>query len=251
MFFTLAVLLSMMPAVQAAGGSGKSEGNSCSAFLKEIRTVLAEENEEINKTLEAMTDEEKILQLFVVDPEELDRSVPAVTETGDNLKNTLKRYPVGGVIFFADNLKTPKQTRKMLTSMNRFYMEETGLPLLLCVDEEGGRVARVSQNDAFGREKTGAMNTIKTPEEARKAGSYIGAYLYMLGFNMNLAPVADVITVSGNTSIGDRSFGTDPVRVTELAGAYSDGLHASGIMSTFKHFPGDGATASDTHQGFA
>ena len=72
-----------------------------------------------------------------------------------------------------------------------------------------------------------------------------------MGFNVEFAPDADVLTNSANSVIGDRSFGTEPNFVAECAASYSDGLHGAGVLSTFKHFPGHGATADDTHQGFA
>ena len=225
--------------------------DSVFAFLDYAANIVKEEPLAIEETLQSMSTEEKILQLFIVDPEEMNPDVPHVTEMSDTFRSRLTEYPVGGIIFFAGNLNTPKQTRMLVTSIRDYSIQETGLPPFLCVDEEGGRVARVSNNAAFGLQKTGAMNTITTEEEARNAGYYIGSYLYMLGFNMNLAPVADVLTVADNKSIGDRSFGNDPMKVTRLAGAFSDGLHAAGIMNTYKHFPGDGATATDTHNGFA
>ncbi len=226
-------------------------GHGPRALMQIVSETIKDEQQAVEDTLQNMSSEQKILQLFVVDPEELDPGVWRVTAMSDTIRSRLKEYPVGGIIFFADNLETPKQTRALVTAIRDYAMEQTGLPPILCVDEEGGRVARVSNNDAFGLQKTGAMNTIRTEEDAQKAGYYIGSYLYMLGFNMNLAPVADVLTVSDNTSIGDRSFGSDPQTVARLAGAYSHGLHAAGILCTYKHFPGDGATASDTHNGFA
>ena len=79
----------------------------------------------------------------------------------------------------------------------------------------------------------------------------IGQYLYKYGFNVDFAPDVDVLTNMENTIIGDRSFGSDKDTVVTFGKAYSDGLHEHEIMSTFKHFPGHGATKEDTHKGYA
>ena len=72
-----------------------------------------------------------------------------------------------------------------------------------------------------------------------------------LGLNVDFAPDADVLTNQKNAVIGDRSFGSDPEFVTDCAVAYAEGLRENGVLSTFKHFPGHGATTDDTHKGFA
>ncbi|MBQ6668624.1 MAG: hypothetical protein IJM72_01035, partial [Deltaproteobacteria bacterium] len=82
-----------------------------------------------------------------------------------------------------------------------------------------------------------------------KAASTIGAYLKDLGFNVNFAPVADVITTDkASRIIGDRAFGRDPQSVKELARAYAEGLRPHGILSCYKHFPGHGSVTGDSHK---
>ena len=88
-------------------------------------------------------------------------------------------------------------------------------------------------------------------EKAYEAGNTIGEYLKKYGLNFNFAPDADVITNPENKIIGDRSFGSDAKSVAEFSVAYSKGLQTNGVLSTFKHFPGHGATKGDTHEGFA
>lgn len=204
----------------------------------------------IRKIINNMTLQEKVYQLFIIRPEAL-TGASKVTTADESTKNCLKKYPVGGIIYFADNLVNPGQTKNMLHTMSQYAQEIEGMPLFLCVDEEGGRVARIGKNPAFKVPKIVAMQNIKNREEAYRAGSTIGTYLSDLGFNWDFAPVADVLTVSGNTDIGNRSFGSDPNRVTQLASAVSAGLQEHNIMSTFKHYPGDGATSGNTHKGFA
>lgn len=206
--------------------------------------------EKAETLLADMTLEEKIYQLFIVAPEQL-TGISQVTAAGNATKAKLQQYPVGGLVYFSGNLVSVDQTKTMLSNVQRFSNEIEGVDLFLCVDEEGGRVARVAKNGAFQVENMPSMANVSGEEEAFRCGDTIGAYLRELGFNVDFAPDADVLTNSANTVIGDRSFGSDPETVTKYAIAYSDGLHANGMMSTFKHFPGHGATEADTHEGYA
>lgn len=202
------------------------------------------------KLLAGMTLEEKIYQMFIVTPEQL-TGVSAVTAAGNTTKAKLEQYPVGGLIYFSANLVSEEQTKTMLSEVQRFSDEIEGVNLFLCIDEEGGRVARIAKNKAFNVEIVPPMANVSSEEEAYHCGYTIGAYLSRLGFNVDFAPDADVLTNSSNSVIGDRSFGSDAGIVTKYAAAYSNGLHSNGIMSTFKHFPGHGATEADTHEGYA
>ena len=206
--------------------------------------------QEIETFLNKMTLEQKICQMFIITPEQLTGASP-VTAAGEATKSRLEEYPVGGLIYFAQNLVSEDQTKEMLANTMEFAEEIENLPIFLCVDEEGGRVTRVGKNPAFQVEYIRPMGQITDEEEAYQAGMVIGGYLRELGFNVDFAPDADVITNEKNTVIGDRSFGSDPQTVTRLATAVSNGLHTEGILSTFKHFPGHGATEADTHQGYA
>jgi len=211
---------------------------------------MSETEQEIERILENMTLEEKLYQMFVITPEQL-TGVETVVAAGETTKNCLMKYPVGGLVYFSDNLQTADQTRQMLKDTQEYARAFTGLSLFLCIDEEGGRVARVANHSSFHVPKYEPMSKITSESEAYQVGAGIGTYLADLGFNVDFAPDADVLTVSGNTVIGDRSFGSDPELVSRLAAAYSDGLHSQNICSTYKHFPGHGATVGDTHQGFA
>lgn len=218
----------------------------------EAKTLSEEEKlmQEVDSILADMTLEEKVYQLFIITPEAL-TGVKPVTAAGETTKNSLEKYPVGGLIYFAQNLKNPEQTTKMLQGVMEFSYEVEGLPLFTCIDEEGGRVSKIGRNAAFGVDKIGCMQDVKDVKEAYAVGETIGAYLAKLGFNLDFAPDADVLTNKDNEVIGDRSFGEDPDRVLELATAVSDGLHSQKVLSAFKHFPGHGATLGDTHEGFA
>lgn len=200
--------------------------------------------------LKEMTLEEKVYQMFIITPEDL-TGYKSVNASTDITKGKLKEYPVGGLIYFAHNLINREQTTDMLKNTMKSAIELQGMPIFLCVDEEGGRVARVANNKSFGVENVGQMADNADKEKAYNSGAYIGEYLNELGFNVDLAPDADVITNEKNKVIGARSFGSDANLVTECAVAYSDGLHSKNVLSTFKHFPGHGATEGDTHEGYA
>lgn len=208
---------------------------------------LAQETERI---LEGMALEEKVYQLFIITPEALTGS-PFVTTADEGTRKSLEQYPVGGLVYFSKNLVNPSQAAEMLQGVMAYSWQIEGLPLFTCIDEEGGRVARIGGNKAFGVDAVGSMRDIKSVEEAFEAGKTIGSYLARLGFNLDFAPDADVLDNGKGQVIGDRSFGDDPERVTQMAAAVSEGLHSQGVLSTFKHFPGHGAASGDTHEGFA
>ncbi len=208
--------------------------------------TLSPEMERIEELISEMTLEEKVYQLFIVTGEDITGG-KTMTEVDDAARENLKKYPVGGIIFFASNLKDPQQTKQMLSDLQ----STSQLPLFLCVDEEGGRVARIANNDAFGVPEFGNMCTVKTEEDAYNVGTTIGTYLKELGFNFNFAPVADPTTDGIKSHVQERSFGNDPEQVALLAAAVSRGLTEQGILSSFKHFPGNGATATDPHKSFA
>ena len=152
------------------------------------------------------------------------------------------------------NLVSESQTRKMLGNVQEYAQEITGLPVFLSVDEEGGTVARVANNDGFSVEDVGDMADIGASGDAGKAyevGETIGTYLSGLGFNLDFAPDADVLTNPDNAVIGVRSFGSDSQLVSDMVLAEMDGLADAGVLSCVKHFPGHGGTAGDTHEGYA
>lgn len=198
-----------------------------------------------------MTLEDKIAQMFVITPDAL-TGYNGVTAAGDTTKAAYQERPVGGIIYMSDNLTDRDQTAAMLDNMQAIAKERTGLPLFLCVDEEGGSVARIASTPAFEIENVGDMSAIGESGDsgnAYNAGNTIGMYLAELGFNVDFAPVADVLTNADNTAIGDRSFGSDAQTVASMVTAELDGLSAAGVYGTVKHFPGHGGTAGDSHDG--
>ena len=197
--------------------------------------------------------EEKAAQIFFVTPEAI-TGVQTVTAAGDATKAALEKYPVGGLVYFSANLISPEQTRTMLANTWAYSQEVMKVPVYLGVDEEGGTVARVASNPAFSVTQYQGMRAIGDtgdPSQAYQAAQTISSYLKDLGFNMDFAPDADVITNPENKVIGNRSFGTDPQLVGDMVSAAVKGFRDQAMASCIKHFPGHGGTKGDTHEGYA
>lgn len=212
-----------------------------------------EQSARIGQIMEDMTLEEKVCQLFMITPEAL-TGVETATQAGDMTKEALNAYPVGGIIYFAQNLIDPDQTKSMLANTQQYAMDRSGFPVFLSVDEEGGEVARIGNNPAFGVPSFENMSDVGAEGDTQKAyqiGSQIGSYLKNLGFNMDAAPDADVLTNPSNEVVRYRSFGSDPKLVADMAGEELRGLTDQGIIGMYKHFPGHGGTAADSHEGYA
>lgn len=174
----------------------------------------------------------------------------AVTSATNEVKNAIQKYHVGGIVMFAQNVVSPEQ----ITAFNRDLQSASEIPLFISVDEEGGTVARLGRNSNFNLTKYKSAADVGTSgreSDAYNMGSTIGAYLKKYGFNMDFAPVADVNSNPNNPVIGNRSFSADPKTAARLSGACANGLKANGIMPTFKHFPGHGDTAEDSHKSLA
>lgn len=138
--------------------------------------------------------------------------------------------------------------RSMLTdgSLADIAANAGPLPLGVSVDEEGGRVQRLSS--LIGSQPSArVLAQTKTPDEVYQIALERGQKMRGLGITVDFAPVVDVTSAPDDTVIGDRSFGSDPAVVTEYAGAYARGLRDAGILPVLKHFPGHGNASGDSH----
>ena len=198
------------------------------------------------RLLADMTTREKVYQLFTVFAYDLP-GVSELTTAGEQTRAALEQYPVGGLLYDADNMKTREQVRAMLDAARSY----SKIPLLFACDEEGGRVSRLMRT--VGTPAVGPMLNYHAegPEKARENAEIIAGGLVSCGFNWDMAPVADVWTNERNTVIGNRAYSTDFQEAAELIGAAVEGFHAGGVACTLKHFPGHGGTAEDSHYGSA
>lgn len=199
--------------------------------------------------LESMSADEKLWQLFIATPESV-TGVGTVVQAGDATKAALTEKPVGGLIYFSKNLRDRDQTIEMIKNSQSYVK----IPLLVGVDEEGGTVSRVASNSAMGTTSFDSMATYGAAGDAAKVydiGKTIGSELTALGFNLDFAPVADVVTNPKNTEIGSRSFSSDPAVAAKMVGSIVSGFKDAGILCTLKHFPGHGGTDTDSHNGLS
>lgn len=203
--------------------------------------------------MKGMTDYEKLCQLFIVTPEVLTAPLDesgdnsAVTMAGAMTEKSLEEYPVGGIIYFSDNMTDIDQTEELIANSQKYAKT----PLFIAVDEEGGDVARVA--DKLNTKAFKPMFTYKDQGEevAHDNAEVIGSNLRAIGFNMDNAPVADVLTNAENTVIGDRAYSDDFAEAAKLVSAAVKGFKDSGVISVLKHFPGHGGTLDDSHDGLA
>lgn len=239
------------------------EENTEESGTDEVQTNEKQENENqseentqhrVEELLSSLSLEEKVAQLFVVLPEQLIGNVSRVTAAGEATREAINNRPVGGIVYLESNLVSPEQTKTMLQNVQQYSMDRLNLPMFLCVDEEGGQVTRLAGKAGFDLPVYDNMSVIGSQgdtEQAYQMGESIGQYLYDLGFNTDFAPVADVLTNPNNQVVSYRSFGSDPETVKDMTDAVSRGLASKKILATYKHFPGHGNTAADTHAGYA
>lgn len=207
-------------------------------------------DEVVDSVMSEMTLEDKVAGLFFVTPEAL-TGVDKAVKAGDGTRQALSDYPVGGLIYFDQNIQSEEQFKEMIAATTGTMAK---YPLFFAVDEEGGKVARLAGSSALSIENVGAMGEIGATGDANaayEAGKTIGTYLSEYGINLDFAPVADVLTDPNNKTIGDRSFGSDPQVVGEMAAQMAAGLEDAGVSACVKHFPGLGGTTVDTHDKLA
>ena len=164
----------------------------------------------------------------------------------------LVRRGVGGVILFARNIAEPAQ----VAELTRHLKAAAPGPLLICVDQEGGRVQRLrpphwtewpSMRRLGEIDQQGGLDGMSGTAIAERMGEMIARELAACGIDVDFAPVMDVDTNPDNPVIGDRSFSRDPRRVARLGVALAQGLERSGVASCAKHYPGHGDTSQDSH----
>ena len=213
----------------------------------------------VEEQLQKMTLREKVGQMFFVRPECLDTTIHwkeyadlmplELQEVNNCMKGVNEKYPVGGIILYAWNIKDETQLGQFLPQLKAL----NGKPLM-CIDEEGGRVARIANNENFHVKKyesMGAIGATGDPANAYECGNTIGTYLKYYGFDIDFAPVADVNTNPENIIIGPRAFSDDPAVAAPMVTNYLQGLKDAGIIGCIKHFPGHGDVKNDTHYGYA
>lgn len=174
-----------------------------------------------------------------------------VTKLPTALAEMITKTGIGSIVLFAENLESTKQIIQLTHDLQAAAVESTsGQPLIISIDQEGGRVVRLPQATSFaGNMAIGATYLANGTKFATDTSTVIAKELKLLGINNNYAPVVDVNTNADNPVINTRSFGENPQRVAELGAAAVNGFQKQGIMATLKHFPGHGDTHVDSHLG--
>lgn len=193
---------------------------------------LAQQNWVDAKYIEMSLDE-KIGQLFMV----MVASDQEKAKTG-KIKALIQEYKIGGVIFSTGG---PVRQAKLTNE----YQAASKIPLLIGMDAEWGLAMRLDSTYAFPWNMT--LGAIKDSTVVEKVGKRIGEHAKRLGVHINFAPVIDINTNPKNPIIGNRSFGEDRENVAKMGIAFTKGLESAGVLSSGKHFPGHGDTATDSH----
>lgn len=231
--------------VDGSGGEGAGDGQNPEDAAVAARAA-------VDERIGAMTLEQKVAQLFIVTPEALVEGVSQVTQAGDMTREGVTAHPVGGIVYFAQNLLDPEQTTTMLANVKQFYADAGNVAPFIAVDEEGGTVVRVADNEAFGAQDVGdasALGSAGDTEAAKRAAEQIADYLMPLGFNLDFAPVADVVDPLRSDTMGLRSFSSDAAVAADMVRAEVEGFRDKKMLCCAKPFPGIGAAAGDSHEG--
>ncbi|MEZ5380101.1 MAG: glycoside hydrolase family 3 protein [Acidimicrobiales bacterium] len=186
-------------------------------------------------TLATMTLEQKVGQLLM----------PVIGgTTADDSGSSLAAVHAGGVIYLGNNITDADQLTALSAGLQDRAVADTGVGLLVAVDQEGGRVVRV-------RDQVTVLPSARSYDgdvaAAAADATLSGSELRLQGINMVLAPVAD-LTDSTTSVIGNRSYSVDPLVASAMVSAVVDGYQAAGAASVVKHWPGHGPTEVDSHQ---
>ena len=154
---------------------------------------------------------------------------------------------IGGVILFTRNIESAGQTAALIASLQEAALASPlERPLLVGIDQEGGRVSRLSDDFTTFQAARG-FGDAGDPALAREAARITGTELEAVGVNVNFAPAVDILTNPECAVIGDRAFGESPQIVAQMGEAVTQGLQETGVAACAKHFPGIGDMAPDPH----
>ena len=229
---------------------GNSEVSSADArFIFRMSNRLSDyeiyRNGAVETVLRSMSPEQKISQMLM--PAFRNFNGAPVTELNNSLGSLFADCPFAGVILFAPNIESAGQTVSLTDSLQRANAVGNRPQLFICADQEGGKITRLQT----GSQTPGNMALGAAGERAlsQSAADIIGTELKSVGINVDFAPVLDINSNPSNPVIGVRSFSDDPFLTAEMGKGYISGLQGSGVVSTLKHFPGHGDTATDSHTG--
>lgn len=195
-------------------------------------------DEIVQQEIQQMSLREKIGQMIVVSYRTL-----GYNDELDQILNTVKP---GGFILFSENIDTYSQITEYISKIK----ETADIPMLIGIDQEGGRVQRIKKLPDANVLEIPSMYTLgKTgnAELSKRVGAVLTSEIAAFGINLDYAPTLDIYSNPNNTVIGDRAFGSDYKTVIDMAIPFSKGMQENGVIPVYKHFPGHGDTDSDSH----
>lgn len=187
--------------------------------------------------LEELSLEEKVGQLLMV---------CFKGQTAENAQLLIENLNIGAIIYYQWSNDLESLSPAEVHALSQALQDTSKIPLLIAVDQEGGAVTRLKRGFTVFP-GNGELGAIGNPELVRHSCFTRGQELRSVGVNLNLAPVLDVNNNPKNPVIGPRSFGDDPLTVSELGAAAIQGYQQAGLLCTAKHWPGHGNTEKDSH----
>ena len=186
----------------------------------------------VDSVYNSLTTEQRVAQLICMRANQPDKPYDK------NVEKYIKQYNIGGVCFFRNDLSAQVEQTNAWQSIAK-------TPLMVSIDAEWGLAMRLKNTIAYPYQMT--LGAIGDNELIYNMGEQIAEQCLRMGIHVNFAPVADVNSNAANPIIGMRSFGENPQTVGEKATAYALGMQSKGLITSMKHFPGHGNTATDSH----
>lgn len=196
------------------------------------------EKTKVDEVLENMTLDEKIGQMMII--------YYRAASMDSTLKSALETVQPGGFILFAENMSSYDGTLKLIKEIKA----SSKIPMFMSIDEEGGKVQRLLKLQGKEVSNVPSMYDVGLKNDTEltyQVGKLLAEELKVFGINMDFAPVIDVYSNPDNKVIGTRSFGTTAELVSTHGQKLATGLLDNGVIPVYKHFPGHGNTATDSH----
>lgn len=233
------ILLAMLILLIACmDNSIRSEEENLEENLNKKEEIKSQ-RDEVKELIDSMSINEKIAQLMIVGFNG--------TSVNENLNDLVKNSYIGGVILFKDNVESLDGVTELINNIKLLNIENK-IPLFISVDEEGGVVSR-TPNEFLKLPSSLSIGAYNNENMSYKVGEIIAQELKLMGYNMDYAPVLDVLSNPNNTVIGSRAFGRDVDTVSNLGVSVMKGISENNVISVVKHFPGHGDTSVDSHYG--
>jgi len=207
---------------------------SCFALAFMVGHVVAQDAETfwVDSVYNSLTTEQRVAQLICARANQPDKPFY------EDVTKYIKQYNIGGVCFFrADAEAQVKQTNE--------WQALAQTPLMVSIDAEWGLAMRVKNTLSYPYAMT--LGAISDDQLIYQMGQQVAEQCRRMGIHVNFAPVVDVNSNAANPIIGMRSFGENPEKVGEKGSAYAQGMQSKRLITTMKHFPGHGNTATDSH----